>query len=111
MELYISIYIASLTVNSVTHIFLQNNTNFENSCPIVSPWVLIPLANHPAIFSVLPGTEKYNKSPRQTKSPDNSNILCMFNNNIDSDFKTAYKHILIPSYSSDSQVTQVIHVI
>ena len=41
--------------------------------------------------------------PRQTKSPDNSNILHMFNNNTYTDFRTEYKHILIPSY-----ITQVI---
>ena len=34
----------------------------------------------------------------QTKSPDNSNVLHMFNNNTYTDFRTAYKHVLIPSY-------------
>ena len=36
--------------------------------------------------------------PRQTKTPDNSNVLHMFNNNTYTDFRTAYKYILIPSY-------------
>ena len=40
-----------------------------------------------------PGTENLNNSPRQTKSPDNSNTLNMFNNY--TDFKTSYKHMLI----------------
>ena len=34
--------------------------------------------------------------PRQTKSPDNS-VLHMFKNNTYSDFRPAYKNILIPS--------------
>ena len=45
-----------------------------------------------SFFSPLP------PSPRQAKSPDNSNILHMFNNNTYTDFRTAYKHILIPNY-------------
>ena len=49
------------------------------------------------MFSV-EGIEKLNKAPRQTKSPDNSNILHMFNNNTFTDFITTYNHILIPSY-------------
>ena len=36
--------------------------------------------------------------PRETKSLDNSNMLHMFNNNTYTDFRTAYKHVLIPSY-------------
>ena len=36
--------------------------------------------------------------PRQTKSPDNFKVLHMFNNNTNTDFRTAYKHVLIPSY-------------
>ena len=36
--------------------------------------------------------------PRQTKSPDNSNIMHLFNNNIYTDFRTATKQALIPSY-------------
>ena len=34
----------------------------------------------------------------QAESPDNSIIFHMFNNNTYTDFKTAYKHILILSY-------------
>ena len=45
-----------------------------------------------------PGTEKLNMSPRQIKSPDNSNLLHMFNSYTYTDFRRAYKHILIPSY-------------
>ena len=56
------------------------------------------IANHnPANFSASPppGTEKLNKSPRQTKNPDNSNMLHMFYNNTYTDFRTAYKYVLI----------------
>ena len=35
---------------------------------------------------------------RQAKIPDNCNVLYMFNNNTYTDFRTAYKHVLIPSY-------------
>ena len=62
---------------------------------IVSAWVLIPLANqNQVIFSVRSGIEK----PRQTASPDKLNMLHMFNNNNYTDFRTAYKHVLIPNY-------------
>ena len=39
----------------------------------------------------------------QTKSPDNSNVLHMFNNNNYTDFWKSYKYVLIPSY--------IVHVI
>ena len=42
--------------------------------------------------------KKLTSPPMQAKRPDNSNMLLMFNNNIYVDFRTAYKHILIPSY-------------
>ena len=35
--------------------------------------------------------------PRQTKNPDNSNVLHMFNNNTYADFRADYEHVLIPS--------------
>ena len=56
-----------------------------------------PSKPQPSNFFCPSGTEKLNKSPRQTKSPDDSN------NNTYTDFKIAYKHVLIPSY--------IIHVI
>ena len=37
-------------------------------------------------------------SARQTKSPDNSNMLHIFNNYTYTDFRTANKRILIPNY-------------
>ena len=49
------------------------------------------------MFYVLLGTKKY-KSPRHTESPDNSDMLHMFNNSTYSDFRTAHKHVLIPSH-------------
>ena len=36
--------------------------------------------------------------PRQTKSLDNSSMLLIFNNKTYTDFRTAYKHVLIPSW-------------
>ena len=66
---------------------------------IVSAWVLIPLSKpQTSIFFSPPSTEEMNKTPQADKMPDNSNMLHMFNNNIFTDFRTAYKHILIPSY-------------
>ena len=56
------------------------------------------LANHnPAISSVLAGTGKVIKSTEADKSPDNSNVLHVFNNNTYTNFRNAHKHILIPS--------------
>ena len=66
---------------------------------IVSAWVLTPLANHnPVIFLVPLALKNLTNPPTQTKSPDNSNIFYIFSNNTDTSFRTAYKHILIPSY-------------
>ena len=67
---------------------------------IVSDWVLPPPKKkpQPGNFSVPPCTEILSESPRQTKTPDNSNMLHMFNNNTYTDFRTAHKHVLIPSY-------------
>ena len=50
----------------------------------------------PINFFCPPGDENLNKSPpRQTKSPDNSSTLIMFNNDTYANFKTDYKHMLI----------------
>ena len=55
----------------------------------------LSLANlNPAISSVPPDTENL-KSPQADKKPCNSNSLNMFNNNTYTNFKTAYKHMLI----------------
>ena len=63
---------------------------------LVPGYVLIPLANHNlAIFSVPQGTEELNKLPQ---ADNNSNVLLMFDNNSYIDFRTACKHVLIPSY-------------
>ena len=57
------------------------------------------LVNHnPAISYVPQALENLLSPPRQTKSPDNSNVLHVFNNNTYTNFRNAYKHILIPSY-------------
>ena len=59
-----------------------------------------PLANHnPAFFYVPPGTEKLINPPQGDKSSDNSHMLQMFDNNAYADFRTANKHVLIPSYA------------
>ena len=65
---------------------------------IVTTWVLIlPSKPQPRNFFCPTSTKNLNKSPpRQTKSPDNSNTLNMFiNNNTYTNFKIAYKHMLI----------------
>ena len=52
-----------------------------------------------AIFSVPKGTEQINKSSKLDKIiHDNFNILHMFNYRTCTDFRTANKHVLIPSY-------------
>ena len=60
---------------------------------------MIHLANHnQEIFSVPQALKNLKSLPRQTKSPNNSNVLHMFNNNTYTDFRIAYRHVLIPSY-------------
>ena len=89
-----------LSMDSI-QLSLGCNSNTRRQFTLKHPtWVLTPLANHsPAIFSVSSGTEELKISPpRQTKSPNNSNMLHMFNNNIYTDFRAAYKHVLFPSY-------------
>ena len=53
----------------------------------VLAWVLIPPSK--------PQPSNFFCPLRQTKSPDSSNTLNMFNNNIYTNFKTADKHMLI----------------
>ena len=60
---------------------------------------MIHLANHnQEIFSVPQALKNLKSLLRQTKSPNNSNVLHMFNNNTYTDFRTAYRHVLIPNY-------------
>ena len=55
-------------------------------------------ANHnPAIF-LSPQALKNLKIPSDRQSPDHSNMLHLFNNYMYTDFTTAYKYFLIPSY-------------
>ena len=49
-------------------------------------------------FSVPQALKHLESPPRHTKSTDNSSVLHMFHNNTYTDFRTAYKHVLIPSY-------------
>ena len=59
-------------------------------------WILLwPLKSF-SVCSVILGTDL----PKQTVSflSDNSNMLHMFKNNTYTDFSTANKHVLIPSY-------------
>ena len=59
-----------------------------------------PCKPQPSYFFYPSDTEKFSKSPppKQTTSPENSH---MFNNNIYTDIKKAYKPDLIPDYFSD----------
>ena len=63
----------------------------------MSAWVLIPSwQTTTQKFLLSLQTLKILTSPsRQTKSSDNSNTLNMFNNDTYTNFKTAYKHMLI----------------
>ena len=62
-------------------IFDGNKLPSLSGC-IVLAWVSLPLLNlNPAILSVFPGTEKLFKSHGETKSPTNSNMLHIFNDN------------------------------
>ena len=57
------------------------------------------LANYnTAIFLLSQASKNLTSSPRQTKSPDNFNILHMFNNTIYTKSRTACKHVLSFSY-------------
>ena len=66
---------------------------------IVSAWVLIPLANqNSAVFSVPQGTEKLYKSIQGRLQAKIIPTCWTFNNNIYTDFRTVYKHVLSHSY-------------
>ena len=54
-----------------------------------------PANQNPAISSVPQSLKILTSPPRQTKSPDNSNTLNMFNNNTYTNFKRTYKHMLL----------------
>ena len=76
---------------------------FSSLDEIVPAWVPIPpIKPEPSNFFYPPPPLQAMKNlsipPRQTKLPDNSNVLHMFNNNTFTDFRTAYKYVLIPSY-------------
>ena len=49
----------------------------------------------PASFSVPLEMKNLTSFPKQTKSPGNSNMLRIINNNTYTDFRTASKHVLI----------------
>ena len=79
--------------------FAQEHTHPFLHQYIVSAWVLIPPSKpQPSNFFVPQALKNLISPPRETKSLDNSNMLHMFNNNTYTDFRTAYKHVLIPSY-------------
>ena len=84
---------------------LSNPSSFPplaQPLPIVSIRVLIPPANHkPAFFFSPPKHWKNEQVPpgrQKGQIIPTSNMLLKFNNNIYTDFRTAYRHILIPSY-------------
>ena len=71
---------------------------------------LISLANHnTAIFSPSQAVKNVISPRRQTKSPENSYMLLMFNNNTYTGFRTAQKHILNPSYAIQCDLTDQFH--
>ena len=74
-----------------------------SSVVIVSAWVLITSSKpQPSNLFCPPDTEKLINSPQVDKSPANSSMLQMFNNNTYLDFRTANKLVLVSSrYSSD----------
>ena len=57
-----------------------------------------PSKPQPSNFFLSPQVRKNFSPLKETKSPDNSNIFHMFNNTSYTDFRTASKHFLIPSY-------------
>ena len=57
-----------------------------------------PSKPQPSNFLYLPDNKRLTKFPRHTKSRDNSNMLHIINNSTYSDFRTDYKHVVIPSY-------------
>ena len=77
---------------------------FSSLDEIVPVWVPIPPNKpQPTTFFYAPPPplqtmKNLSISPRQTKLPDNSYVLHMFNNNTFTDLRTAYKYVLIPSY-------------
>ena len=55
--------------------------------------------NHiPTFFSSSQVLKNLISPPKQRKSPNNPNLLQIFDNNIYTDFGTAYKHVLNPTY-------------
>ena len=95
-----------MQTGSKTHAELKKLTLISNVSLDINPPPSPPpvLANQtPAISSVPQALKNLISPPRQTGIPDNSNVLYMFNNNTYTDFRTAYKHVLIPNYFS--QVT------
>ena len=76
--------------------------HFYQCTDMVLTWVLnLPLSlrkPQASNFLCLPVTEKLNNPLRQTKYPYNSNMLLKSNSHSNTDFRTANKHVLIPSY-------------
>ena len=99
-------------VNSISHRFFLPTPNYCSPVPlilkkmnplivtIVSAWVMIfSSKSQSSYFFWSPQALKNLTSPiMQTKSPDNSNMLHMFNNNTYTDSRTAWTDVLFPSY-------------
>ena len=79
-------------------------SNLPKILLIVSAWVLVPPSKpQPSNFFWPPRhwkTEQAPPPPRQTKSPDNSNVLHMFNNNTFTEQPTNMSHSKL-HFSSD----------
>ena len=57
-----------------------------------------PVNQNSAIFLSSKALKSLKSPPRQAENPDTSSMLYIFSNNTFTDFRAAYKHVLIPSY-------------
>ena len=57
-----------------------------------------PVNQNSAIFLSSKALKSLKSPPRQAENPDTSSMLYIFSNDTFTDFRAAYKHVLIPSY-------------
>ena len=58
----------------------------------------LPVNQNSAIFLSSKVLKNVKKWPKQAENPDNSSMSYIFNNNTFTDFRAAYKHVLITNY-------------
>ena len=83
----------------------QNDQKVKKTIKTVSAWALIPTSKTQLSNFFCPPPQALKNlisPPRQAKSPNNSNMLYMFNNNTYTDFRRAYNHVLITFHYSCS---------